>query len=42
MTAIAKTVVEGLERSALVAFAKKNGREGDPKWGSISGYENRC
>jgi hypothetical protein len=32
---LAKTVVEGLERSVLVAIAKKNGSAGDPKWASI-------
>lgn len=32
---LAKAVVEGLERSALVSIAKKNGSAGDPKWGSI-------
>jgi hypothetical protein len=32
---LAKTVVEGLERSVLVAIAQRNGSAGDPKWGSI-------
>lgn len=32
---LAKTAVEGLEKSALVAIARQNGRVGDVKWGSI-------
>jgi len=32
---MAKTVVEGLERSALVAVSKKSRAIGDPRWGSI-------
>lgn len=32
---LAKTAVEGLERSWFVSIVKKHGSAGDPKWGSV-------
>jgi hypothetical protein len=36
LVALAKLVVEGLERKYFVALAKNKGATGDPKWNSIS------